>query len=378
MQTSYRHHYVPEWYQRRFMLDGQKSYFRLDLSPEEIVRPDGQSVKIGEILNKGPTRFFYEVDLYTTQWFGEKNDEIERHLFGHIDSSGSKALSALASEEWMREIHPHVTNIFEYMDAQRIRTPKGLEWLTRVTRAKTHNELLLRMQELRRMHCTMWAEASLEVVSANESETKFIVSDNPVTLYNSVFYPGNEQCRFPNDPGIHLKGTRTIFPTDLNHCVILTNKEFARSPGKFKAPKPRTNARYFDQTIINYSDFIREREFSEQQVIVVNHILKSRAHKYIAAAKKEWLYPEKYLKKKDWGKLDKVFVSKSTKLLGRDSEIFIGGEGGKLMATQDEFGCRPQSSGEWKAKEQQMQKMHADLMRLLAKEKSNKAFKSDS
>ena len=60
--------------------------------------------------------------------------------------------------------------------------------------------------------------------------------------------------------------------------------------------------------------------------------MKNRATKYIAAANQDWLFPERYLKKSDWRSLDKVFVSKSTKLFGVDREIFIGGKDGKLIA----------------------------------------------
>ena len=31
-------HYVPEWYQRRFMLPGQGKYWYLDLKPEQVVQ----------------------------------------------------------------------------------------------------------------------------------------------------------------------------------------------------------------------------------------------------------------------------------------------------------------------------------------------------
>jgi hypothetical protein len=35
---QYRHnHYVPEWYQKRFMLPGQTRYRYLDLKPDELV-----------------------------------------------------------------------------------------------------------------------------------------------------------------------------------------------------------------------------------------------------------------------------------------------------------------------------------------------------
>jgi hypothetical protein len=377
VKLSHKHHYVPEWYQKRFMFEEQKAYFRLDLFPEIIKRPDGKIIKKGEIFTKSPGKFFYEIDLYTTNYFGHKSDDIERHLFGKIDTEGAAAISAMASPDWMRLIHPHILKYFEYLDAQRLRTPKGLNWLVKVTKPKSYNDLLMKMQEVRRMHCTMWAEASMEIVSANNSDTKFIVSDTPVTFYNSVFYPANAKCVFPSDPEIYLKGTRTIFPLDMNHCAILTNVEYARSPGKLKAPKPRTNPRYFDETIINYSDIIRERELSEQQALSINYILKQRATKYIAAAKKDWLFPENHLKKTDWRSLDSVFVSNSTKLFGTNRETFIGGKDGKLIATQDEFGRKPKSKEEWLDKEKQAKAMQEHVMKLLAKEKSNKSFQQD-
>lgn len=66
MQKSHKHHYVPEWYQKRFMLDGQSAYYRLDLSPEHIETPSGKVIKKAEVLQKGPGKFFFEIDLYTT------------------------------------------------------------------------------------------------------------------------------------------------------------------------------------------------------------------------------------------------------------------------------------------------------------------------
>ncbi|WP_323847031.1 hypothetical protein [Microbulbifer magnicolonia] len=354
------------------MLNGQTAYYRLDLSPERIITPDGREVKKGEVLVKGPGKFFFEIDLYTTKYFGVENDDIEKYLFGRIDTDGSAAVAALSSQNWMREIHDHILNYYEYMDAQRLRTPKGLSWLIGLVKPKNYNDLLIGMQKIRRMHCTMWVEASMEVVSAGNSDTKFVVTDNPVTLYNPAFYPGSKQCKFPHDPGIHLKGTRTIFPLDLNHCAILTNIEYARSPGKLKAGKPRTNPRYFDNTIANYDDIIRERDLDEQQVLAINYILKSRAKRYVAAARRDWLFPEKGLKKKDWATLDRVFISKSVKLLGRGKEIFIGGADGRLIATQDEFGRKPKSRKEWNEKEKQVQAMHDHVMKLLRREKESK------
>lgn len=369
MQQSYKHHYVPEWYQKRFMLKDQTAYYRLDLFPEIIKKPNGELKKKGEILKKGPGKFFYEIDLYTTNYFGIKNDEIERSLFGEIDTKGAAAISAMSSPNWMQLIHPHVINYYEYLDAQRLRTLKGLNWLVEYGNPKNYNELLMLMQRVRRMHCTMWVEASMEIVEAKNSDTKFIVSDNPVTFYNSQFYPGNVKCKFPFDPELYLQGTRTIFPLDMNHCAILTHLQYARNPGKFKAVTSRTNPRYFDDSIIMYDDIIRERQLNEQQVLSINYILKKRAERYIAAAKEEWLFPEKYLRKKDWASLDKVFISKSKKLLGRNGEIFLADSNGNLMATQDEFGRKPKSKKEWLDKQKQMKQMQQHVEKLLAKEK---------
>lgn len=365
MQQSRRHHYVPEWYQRRFIPNGDTSYYRLDLHPDLITTPQGEVIRKGEILRKGPTKFFHQIDLYTTKYFGIENDDIERYLFGTIDSKGALALSALSAEDWMEKIHEHVINFYEYVDAQRLRTPKGLNWLTKTFKPKDYNELLMKMQRVRKMHCTMWAEAFLEIVSAKNSSIKFIVSDNPVTFYNSELYPGNVSCKYPFDPSLDLQGTRTIFPLDSEHCIILTHRQFARKPGKVKALKRRINARYFDSTVVNYHDFIRERYFNEKMVATINFILKARAERYIAASNPEWLYPEKVLKNTDWASFDKIFRSRSGKLLGDNAEIFLGGKNGELIATQDEYGRKPKSQKEWEEKERQARAMHEHILKIL-------------
>ncbi|WP_208931372.1 DUF4238 domain-containing protein [Rheinheimera sp. F8] len=368
MKQSSKHHYVPQWYQKRFLLDGQSAYFALDLSPEVITKPDGTQIEKGKILTKGPAKLFYEVDLYTTNFFGRSNDDIERLLFGKIDTEGAAAVAALTHPNWMTELRNKIIDFYEYMDAQWLRTPKGLRWLMQYTKANDQNDLLFKMQKIRRLHCTMWAEASMEIVGANNSDTKFIVSDSPITFYNSVFYPGHPKCKFPSEPHMALKGTRTIFPLDLNHCAILTHIEFARSPGKFKADQVRTNPRLFDDTLINYSKIIKDRELNEQQVLAINYILKKRATKYIAAAQKDWLFPERQLKKMDWGSFDKIFQSKSTNLLGVGGEIFIGGKNGSLIATQDEFGRKPKNKAEWDEKQKQAKAMYDHFQKLMRRE----------
>ncbi len=373
MSRSYKHHYVPEWYQRGFMLENQTAYHRLDLSPRIVIKPDGTKHKIGEIKTKGPNKFLYVIDLYTTKYFGAENDDIEKYLFGQIDTRGALALKALVSENWMNELHNEILNFFEYMDAQKLRTPKGLSWLIKTLKPKNYNDLLYNMQYVRRMNCTMWVEATMEIVSAEESDVKFIVSDTPVTTYNSKCDLSSQHCMYPNDPGIELIGTRTIFPIDLNNCVILTNLEYIRSPKKTNGMKVRTNARFFDDTIINYNDIIRGRKLDREAVLSINYIMKKRANRYIAAANKEWLFPEKELSDVDWTKLDDVLISDKFLSKGYPGEIFVGGKDGKLIATQDEFGRKPKTKEEWEAKERQAFAMEKHVHKLLEKERINRS-----
>jgi hypothetical protein len=49
-------------------------------------------------------------------------------LFGDIDGRGSKAVRAFIGTD-EREWHQHFQTFFEFLDIQKIRTPKGLDWL---------------------------------------------------------------------------------------------------------------------------------------------------------------------------------------------------------------------------------------------------------
>ncbi|MGA3372439.1 MAG: hypothetical protein ABSC48_11840 [Terracidiphilus sp.] len=52
--------------------------------------------------------------------------------------------------------------------------------------------------------------------------------------------------------------------------------------------------------MFNVTDIQTLRHLSEQEVREVNFIIKSRAWRYIGAAREEWLYPERYVAKSDW------------------------------------------------------------------------------
>jgi hypothetical protein len=244
MVITRRNHYVPIWYQKRFLPSGQDSFFYLDLYPEKKMLADGRVITMKNLYRWGPKNCFWEKDLYTTMFFGIPTDEIERYLFGTIDQQGSAGLRALISQDFPKLYH-YFLNFFEFLDAQKLRTPKGLDWIRSHYPGLSHIQLMYEMQALRQMHCTMWVEAVREIVSAEDSSVKFIVSDHPVTIYNPVCPPDSPQCRYPDDPPIAMIASQTIFALDLEHCLILTNLEYAREPNRVDPLTNRTHARYF-------------------------------------------------------------------------------------------------------------------------------------
>ncbi len=212
-------------------------------------------------------------------------------LFGDIDTKGSNAVRAYAGpdiEQWMH----HFQTFFEYIDTQKIRTPKGLDWLRAQYPALTQNELMFEMQGIRMMHCTIWTEGVREIVSAEDADVKFIVSDHPITIYNHAAPPNAAMCAYPLDPGIALRASQTLFPLNRDFCLILTNLEYARDPSTSPLMK-RTFARNYRNSMVRTDALIRTRKLTSQEVTRVNFILKARARRYIAAGRKEWLYPEK-------------------------------------------------------------------------------------
>src|SRR5450759_856624 len=155
----------------------------------------------------------------------------------------------------------------------------------------TQNELMFEMQGIRMMHCTIWTEGVRQIVSAEDADVKFIVSDHPATIYNHAVQPGAPICAYPHDPAIALRASQTIFPLNRDFCLILTNLEYAREPSTSPLLK-RTFARNYRNSMVRTDAFIRKRKLTSQEVARVNYVLKVRARRYIAAGRKEWLYPE--------------------------------------------------------------------------------------
>lgn len=285
--------------------------------------------------------------MYTTRFGSVINDEVERYLFGAIDNLGATAVRALASGDVVG-IHDSFQHFFSYLDAQKVRTPKGLDWIKSKYPELTQLGLMIEMQALRQMHCTMWVESVREIVSAENSDIKFIVTDNPVTIYNPAYPPKSSACSYPDDPSIELNGSQTVFALDANHCLILTNLEYAKEPGSVDLKSPRTHARYAgDPTITRTDAFIRTRELNSQEVVGINRVLKARATRYVAAGDRAWLEPEK-LSLEPWDRLGQILLPPSEELWHFGGEIYVGYKNGSTHY-QDQFG-RTSGSHEYLAK----------------------------
>lgn len=334
-QVTRHNHYVPIWYQRGFIVGSGTSLHHLDLNPHTTALPDGRVIAARPLTYRAPKSCFWSEDLYTTRFGSRLNDEIERFLFGTIDDFGARAVRAFANGDFVA-IHKLFQHFFEYLDAQKLRTPKGLDWIKSKYPNLTQLDLMIEMQALRRMHCTMWYESVREIVSAEQSDVKFIVTDHPVTIYNAACPPTSQACKYPDDPAIELKGSQTVFALDANHCLILSNLEYAKSPTNVDLRAPRTHARYAGQSIARTDAFIRTRKLTSKEVNSINRLLKARAHRYIAANEKAWLEPEKADSGR-WETIGKILLPPSNELWHFGGEIYIGYKDGSTHY-QDEFG----------------------------------------
>lgn len=334
MSKTRNNHYVPQWYQEGFFERGRNTLAYLDTNPRRIAIKDGRTITERALFDAPTSRAFQQRDLYSTFFGTSINDEIERYLFGNIDTKGSKAIKAFTDTDHAKW-HRYFQTLFEYIDVQKIRTPKGLDWLKAQYPALSQNDLMFEMQSIRMMHCTIWAEAVREIVSAEESDVKFIVSDHPITIYNHATAPNVEMCAYPNDPLIALKASQTIFPLNRNFCLILTNLEYARDPSTNPIEK-RTFARNFRQSVAKTDAFIRTRKLSSKEVTRINYILKARARRYIAAGRKEWLYPEATISER-WSDLRQTLLPSNQDLWNFGGEIYVQYESGHVHY-QDEFG----------------------------------------
>ncbi len=332
MSKTRNNHYVPQWHQEGFLEPGAKELAYLDLTPEEHLAPDGRRFLGRSRFFWPPVKCFRQVDLYTTFFETTVNDEIERKLFGDVDRRGAKAIPAFMTDDpssWVENFQ----TLFEYLDIQKIRTPKGLAWLRKQYPILSQNDLMREMQAIRQMHSRLWMEGVREIVSAQDAAVKFILSDHPVTIYNHAIAPDDPAYANPSDPSTALKGSQTLFPLNRDHCLILTNLEYAQQPDAAPLDR-RTFARAFRQGLVRGDAFLFGRRLDDQGVAQINRIVKTRARRFVAAGREEWLHPADDL---PWRELRAVLRPPADGLWRFGGEIFARFDNGDVHY-QDAFG----------------------------------------
>ena len=154
------------------------------------------------------------------------------------------------------------------------------------------NGLMVELVNLQSISIAIWAESVGEIVSAKDASVKFLITDHPVTTYNFACPPEHKLCAQSSDPSLLFKASQTLFPLDQENCLILTNLEYARDRGKISPLEKRSYPRRKACVFLDELFAPREQSLRDDEVIAINYLLKSRAKRYIAAGKKEWLEPE--------------------------------------------------------------------------------------
>lgn len=284
MSEFKRNHYVPQWYQKRFLEDSSNKLYYLDLYPN--LKVSGRHRWRPRALTMRGTRgCFVQDDLYTTNWFGIENREIERFFFGKWDKIAPQALDHFQEFSLKDISRTAFENLLTYMSLQKLRTPKGLLWLSSFLDERDRNKILIELQSIRNLFCAIWTECVWQIADASDSNTKFIISDHPVVAYNRECPPGSIWCKNENSPDIRFVATHTYFPLNLNKILIMTNLSWVRDPYQ-KPRKLRPNPAYFRNSIFNFLDIQINRKLSEEEVCEINYITKLSSYRYVASAKK--------------------------------------------------------------------------------------------
>jgi len=290
---------------------------------------------------QGSSKSFVERDLYTSKFRRIETRDIEKYFFGDIDNKASPAVDYFENFTHPPEaVGSALQDILLYMSTQKLRTPKGLSSLSSKIGTNNKDVILQQMLQLREYHCAIWTECIWLIADAFQSNTKFIVSDHPVTVYNRECGPRSQWCRESNDPDIWLHGTHTIFPLSIDKVLILTNLSWVRNPYQ-SAIRPRPNPNPFRNAIFKLLEVQILRHLSEEEVRQINFIIKSRAYHYIAAAKEEWLYPEEHVSKSGWNTFGHGYLfMPDPRPIHTGGEIIMGFKNGSSAAF-DEYGRRP-------------------------------------
>src|ERR1700747_484327 len=86
-------HYVPCWYQERFLpTTGERKFRYLDLTPGQFRDPKGILRTKKGLHRWGAGSCCKETDLYTVKYSQYETTDIEQFFFGKVDDEGREAV----------------------------------------------------------------------------------------------------------------------------------------------------------------------------------------------------------------------------------------------------------------------------------------------
>jgi hypothetical protein len=131
--------------------------------------------------------------------------------------------------------------------------------------------------------------------------------------------------------------------------------------------------------MFNFMDIQVMRHLTQREVLEINFIIKSRAHRHIAAGSEEWLYPEREVSKANWNCFgDGYLLMPDPRPLIHGEEYTVGYADGS-MASMDgqgrhprhpEFGREGRSLDEMRA----LAKFKAEFARLYGPKRRGRSF----
>ncbi len=332
------HHYVPQWYQRHFISDNRSQKLLYTLSVERD--PADPRSFLPKTPTPKPTKhIFCSENLYTINIPGIAPNEIEKTFFGRIDDQGKRACTSLADfnpERGWSFFNPVIT----FLCTQRFRTPRGLKLLHYLDQSMTREEVLSAMIGFQNLYGAIWAECIWQVADASQSATKFILSDNPVTLYNRGWAPEFILGPGVGEPDLRWNGTHTFFPLNMHKILILTHLSWVRNPyGDSKDIRPNHNLRR--DAIFLPMNIQTARHLEEIEVQQINLIIKNNSDGLIAADNPTWLFPEQHVTLSDWSTWGNGYLlMPDPRSVPFQSQMFLGYKDG-TSTSFDEYGRRP-------------------------------------
>jgi hypothetical protein len=143
-----------------------------------------------------------------------------------------------------------------------------------------------------------------------------------------------------------MHASHTYFPLSLNKVLILTNLSWVHNPFQNEL-KVRPNPQFFRPggSMFSFLGIQVGRKLTEDEVVQINYITKRRAFRYIAAAEREWLYPEKRVSTDHWKKLgDGLLLMPEPRLIVMGGETMMRDTSGRVEAFS-EYGHKPWQKG---------------------------------